>query len=88
MQFLARVGKSDFFHPGSIRKVSADRMADSADYDQTAPCRSSLIRIYTVCLSIFVPKLKAYIAIFMSTRLSREKIIDSNMIILILCQFL
>ena len=37
-----------------------DRMANSVDPDQTAPYRSSLIRIYTVCSDIHVPIFKIF----------------------------
>ena len=37
-----------------------ERMANSANPDQTAPNKSSLIRIYTVCSDIHVPILRIF----------------------------
>ena len=43
------------FYSGILRSKDSDRITNRVDTDQTAPLRSSLIWVCTVCLDLSVP---------------------------------
>ena len=55
------------FASPEMSQTSSNEMANSVDPDQTAPKRSSLVWVYTVCLNTSVP---IFWLIFIKLRLS------------------
>ena len=50
-----------WFYNAAMHPKDADGMASRIDHDQTAPCRSSLIWVYTVYLELSVPILRIFV---------------------------